>query len=610
MGEVWRGLDVQLSRSVAVKILPLPVATNPADVARFRREAQVGAGLSHPGITAVFDIGEHREQDDRWLFFVMELLVGRDLRHLLTASPEGLPIEQVRELAAQAADALAVAHRHGVVHRDIKPANLFLAEDGRVKICDFGIAHLADATRLTSTGQAAGTPLYMAPEQIQGRQVDHRTDLYAFGCVLYELLTGRSWIRTDTNVGAILYHHIDQQPAPPRSLRPQIPVALDELVLELLAKDPDHRPADAASVAERLRRLPDGLSLPDVPPPPPVPPYTPYTPTQPVPAPRRLGRRGLVLGGLGAAALVGVPTTVLLLGPDKGKDTSGNKGEDSGSGAQAGKVGAGQTVTMGYIPWDEGIATTYLWKVLLERRGYHVNLKQFDTALLFSAVASGTVDFHTDAWLPTTHQTYWDKYRSRLDDLGSWDARTSLELTVPSYVEDVDSLADLKGRADTFGGRVVGIEPAAGMMTLLNGKVLDAYGLKDEYEVASSSTASMLTELDRSVRNHEPIVVTLWSPHWAYAKYDLKKLKDPKGSWGKGDQIHTVARKGFAAKAPTVAGWLRNFKLDDQQIDGLENAIQAVGSGREEDGVKSWLAENPGMVDKLAPVPDGSAGEG
>jgi hypothetical protein len=257
MGEVWRGVDVRLRRPVAVKILPLAIAAEPAGVARFRREAEVAATLNHPGITTVFDIDEHRDGNERWLFLVMELMVGRDMRHLIAAHPEGLPIEQVKELAGQVADALAAAHRRGVVHRDIKPANLFLLEEGRVKICDFGIARFADATKITATGSSAGTPLYMAPEQIQGAPVDHRTDLYAFGCVLYELLTGTPWIDTASNagnVGAILYKHLNQTPASPRSTRAEIPGHLDTLVLDLLAKQPDARPPDAACVAERLRQ--------------------------------------------------------------------------------------------------------------------------------------------------------------------------------------------------------------------------------------------------------------------------------------------------------------------------------------------------------------------
>ncbi|WP_433171695.1 protein kinase domain-containing protein [Actinoallomurus sp. CA-150999] len=252
MGEVWRGVDLRLRRPVAVKILPLAMAADPAAVARFRREAEIAATLNHPGITTVFDIDEHRFGDERLLFLVMELMQGRDLQRTLGEHPRGMPIEQVKDLAVQVLDAMSAAHELGIVHRDLKPANLFLLESGRVKVCDFGIARLADATKITATGGSAGTPLYMAPEQIQGRTVDQRTDLYAFGCVLYEMLTGAPWVDTGSGLAAILYQHLEQIPAPPRSLRPDIPDHLDALVLELLAKRPDDRPHDATATIARL----------------------------------------------------------------------------------------------------------------------------------------------------------------------------------------------------------------------------------------------------------------------------------------------------------------------------------------------------------------------
>ncbi|TDC44734.1 serine/threonine protein kinase [Actinomadura sp. KC345] len=255
MGEVWRGVDQRLRRPVAVKILPLSGAADGTEVARFRREAENAATVNHPGVTTVFDIDEHTDGGLRLFFLVMELMQGRDLASVLTAHPAGLPVAQVTDWAVQILDALTAAHRQGVVHRDIKPANLFLTDDGRVKVCDFGISRLADATRITASGSAAGTPLYMAPEQIEGRDVDERTDLYALGCVLYHLLTGTTWVDTGSGVGSVLHQHLNRAPAPPRSLRPDIDDRLSALILELLAKRPGDRPKDAATVAGRLRAL-------------------------------------------------------------------------------------------------------------------------------------------------------------------------------------------------------------------------------------------------------------------------------------------------------------------------------------------------------------------
>ncbi|MEV8568748.1 ABC transporter permease/substrate binding protein [Streptomyces sp. NPDC051322] len=299
---------------------------------------------------------------------------------------------------------------------------------------------------------------------------------------------------------------------------------------------------------------------------------------------------------------------VVILGLVAGGMNLGSSSSDSGKGASqaAGDIGKGKKINMGYIPWDEGIASTFLWKELLEQRGYRTDVQQLDAGPLYSGIARGDIDFQTDAWLPTTHKDYWNKYKSQLDDLGSWYGPTSLELTVPSYVKGIKSLADLKGKGKEFNGKIIGIEPSAGMMGTLNKSVLKAYGLQGEYKVVASSTSSMLAQLDRSIKKHEPVVVTLWSPHWAYGKYDLTKLKDPKGAWGKGDLLHTVAHKGFAKKDPTVAKWLKDFKLTEKQLNSLENAIQAAGDKHEQDGVRAWLKKNPGVLDKLAPVPGGA----
>ncbi|MFC8429174.1 ABC transporter permease/substrate binding protein [Streptomyces sp. NPDC057253] len=289
----------------------------------------------------------------------------------------------------------------------------------------------------------------------------------------------------------------------------------------------------------------------------------------------------LVAGGMG------------IFGGTSGEATAVSGGKD---------VGQGKKISIGYVPWDDGVASTFLWKEILEERGYQVDARQFDAGPLYTSVASGNVDFMTGAWLPTTHEQYWKKYGGRLDDLGAWYDKTSLELSVPSYMTDVETLADLKGKAARFGGKITGIESSAGEMALLKSKVLKAYGLDKEYEVVDSSTPAMLAELKRAYAQKAPIVVTLWSPHWAYNDYDLKKLKDPKGAWGSGDGIHTVARKGFAGDNPAVGQWLKNFKLDEKQLTGLEAEINKAGKGRQQDAVRTWLKRNPGLVDKLAPV--------
>ncbi|MBO2450841.1 serine/threonine protein kinase [Actinomadura barringtoniae] len=248
--EIWEGVDLRLRRSVAVKFLHERHLADPVAIARFRREAQVTARLQHPGVTVTFDIDDYRQR----VFLVMELLRGRDLCQLLAEHPHGLPIDQVVTLATQISDTLAAAHAAGIVHRDIKPANLFLLDDGRVKVCDFGMACLADATSITESGACiGGTPLYMAPEQIRGDPTDSRTDLYALGCVLYALVTGVPPFDAGTNAAAIMYQHLQESPPPPQAVRSDCPDWLNGLIAALMAKDPGERPATAAAVAEQIR---------------------------------------------------------------------------------------------------------------------------------------------------------------------------------------------------------------------------------------------------------------------------------------------------------------------------------------------------------------------
>ncbi|MEV7598162.1 serine/threonine-protein kinase [Kitasatospora sp. NPDC089797] len=253
MGEVWLAHDLRLGRRVAVKFLPRghdPEEDREA-AARFHREAEVAAGLQHPGLVQVFDSGE---QDGR-LHLVMELLHGRDLSTVLRE--EGpLPVRRAVELAAQTAEALSCAHRAGIVHRDVKPANLMLLPDGRVKVCDFGLAgFLRSVTGLTREGAVMGTPDYMAPEQCRGRHADGRADLYGLGCVLFALLTGEPPFPARRDVWAVLRDHVQTPPPRLAERRPGVPAALDALVAELLAKDPADRPGFAGEVADRLRAL-------------------------------------------------------------------------------------------------------------------------------------------------------------------------------------------------------------------------------------------------------------------------------------------------------------------------------------------------------------------
>ncbi|MET9667039.1 tetratricopeptide repeat protein [Streptomyces sp. NPDC006475] len=257
MGEVWRAVDEALGRHVAVKCLKPMGPQHDAGFAtvlreRFRREARVAAALQHRGVTVVHDFGEY----DGVLYLVMELLEGRNLSQLLEEnSQRPLPVRDVLDIAEQVSDALAYTHGQGIVHRDLKPANIMRLTDGAVKICDFGIARLGEdigfTSRLTGTGIAMGTPHYMSPEQISGGHVDHRSDLYSLGCVLYEIATGVPPFDHD-DAWAVLVGHRDTTPEPLRTHRSEIPDSFQEIVLDLLAKPPEDRPTDATHLTLRI----------------------------------------------------------------------------------------------------------------------------------------------------------------------------------------------------------------------------------------------------------------------------------------------------------------------------------------------------------------------
>ncbi|MCJ7441619.1 MAG: serine/threonine protein kinase, partial [Thermoanaerobaculaceae bacterium] len=245
MGEVYRARDPRLGREVAIKVLPAEFASDPERLRRFELEAHAVAALSHPNVLAVYDVGTHEGSP----YLVTELLEGETLRERLRTGD--LTVRRAVEFAVQVAQGLAAAHEKGIIHRDLKPANVFVTKDGHVKILDFGIAKLAPqrlaepgqaatVVEVTETGTALGTVGYMSPEQVRGQSVDHRTDIFSFGCVLYELLSGRRAFSGDTaadTISAILA----KDPLPLIGPRSEVPVALQGIVNRCLEKNPDDR---------------------------------------------------------------------------------------------------------------------------------------------------------------------------------------------------------------------------------------------------------------------------------------------------------------------------------------------------------------------------------
>src|SRR5262245_4411883 len=293
MGEVYRARDTRLDRDVAIKIVPAALAADPAALARFEREAKAVAALSHPNILAIHDFGT----DGTTVYAVMELLEGQTLRDRREGGP--LPARKAVEIARQTANGLAAAHARGIVHRDLKPANVFVGRDGHVKILDFGVAKAlaadpgvgdTDATRDgdTTPGMVVGTVGYMSPEQITGAPVDPRTDIFAFGAIVYEMLSGRrAFNRASTaeTIAAIL-----KEDVPDLSSAAAVPAPLERIVRRCLEKNPAERFHSAHDVGIALEALTDRSTA--------------AAAVTPVPAERRAPARAMIAASTIAALAV------------------------------------------------------------------------------------------------------------------------------------------------------------------------------------------------------------------------------------------------------------------------------------------------------------------
>lgn len=282
---------------------------------------------------------------------------------------------------------------------------------------------------------------------------------------------------------------------------------------------------------------------------------------------------------------LGAAASLLLAGCSAGGDAPD---------AADGGAGAGDTITLGFIPsWTDGLSTAYLLANQLEQLGYNVEMEELTEAgVLYTGLSKGDVDIYPSAWSEVTHAEYMKEFGADIEDLGSYYDNASLTIAVPSYT-DIDSLDQLADNAAMFDGKIIGIEPGAGLTGVTQDSMMPAYGL-DDYELITSSTATMLTELGNAIDKKEDIVVTLWRPFWAYNEYDVKDLKDPLGAMGESEALHFLGKKGFTEQYPDVAELIAGIQLDDAAYGSLEGLV--TGGDFEGDpagAVALWIEENP-----------------
>lgn len=255
MGVVYKASDPLIDRTVAIKTINLGLALDEKEEyeARFYQEAKAAGRLSHPNIVTIYDVGKSGDV----AYIAMEFLQGREIRDILDDG-EVLPVAQVLDVVSQVALGLAYAHEHGIVHRDVKPSNVMMIRDGHVKITDFGIARMESSAVRTQTGMVLGSPKYMSPEQVMGKLIDHRSDVFSLGVMLYEMLTGKAPFLGE-NVNAIMYQTLNVIPPPPSVANAAVPDMLNFIVAKALAKSLDDRYQSARDMANDLRACREAL---------------------------------------------------------------------------------------------------------------------------------------------------------------------------------------------------------------------------------------------------------------------------------------------------------------------------------------------------------------
>ncbi|MGP5309591.1 glycine betaine ABC transporter substrate-binding protein [Vreelandella alkaliphila] len=268
----------------------------------------------------------------------------------------------------------------------------------------------------------------------------------------------------------------------------------------------------------------------------------------------------------------------------------------AGTGVAAGSLAHAQdqgTVNLAYVEWSSEVASTNVVAAVLEQAGFDVELTSLSAAAMFQALSTGDADAIVAAWLPTTHADYMERVGDNIEDLGMNLDGTKLGLVVPAYT-DVDSIADLNDNADSFNGEIIGIDPGAGLMALSE-EVVDTYDLG--LRLRSGSGATMTAALSSAINNEEDVVVTGWTPHWMFARFDLKYLEDPENVYGGAEQIHTVVRQGLKDDMPEAYAILDAFEWTPEQMGEVMLMNQEDGSDPYENA-KQWVEDNQDVVEQ------------
>ncbi|MFI6674064.1 glycine betaine ABC transporter substrate-binding protein [Kribbella sp. NPDC050470] len=255
--------------------------------------------------------------------------------------------------------------------------------------------------------------------------------------------------------------------------------------------------------------------------------------------------------------------------------------------------GDDKSVTIGYVPFDEVIAVSYLWKNLLEKQGYQVEMQQLEVATVYQGVANGQLDVFFGG-VPITHKDYWDRFGKDFTTVGQWYDTLLQGIAVPNY-SGLKKLSDLQGKSAQFGGQIVGIEAGSGLMRQTSQDATKTYDLSG-YKIIDGSTPAMLAALDKAIAQKQNIAVTLWTPHWAFERYPITMLQDDKKAYPGNDTYKVVVSKDFAANSAVVDEW-KGFHMTEDQLSTLMLDITNAGQGKEDTAVQDWIAKNQAVAD-------------